>query len=121
VVDKLESEADMVSRMVTGEMESDRAMAMRPLTSVAHVGIFLRRRPGEGIRDCINRRLGEAGLEIHIGWIVLGLCGIVATVAGVAGAEAGAIPPAVFAAALCLSFATGVEIGILAGILWDCR
>ncbi len=126
----LEGEADRMSENVNSLHGNDvagiepRHLSQGHTVSLTHTHpgvLFGARRRGESYRDCINRRLGEMGLEIHIGWIVIGLCGVVAAIAGAVGAEAGVIPPAVLAAAGCLALATGVEIGILAGILWDCR
>jgi hypothetical protein len=127
-ISRLENEAEQFSQQVSLSHQTQAHSAeQRPFNrqhvslSTTHPGVLLGRRPGESYRDCINRQLGEMGLEIDIGWIAIGACGVVATIAGAAGAEAGVIPPAVFAAALCMSFATGVEVGILASILWDCR
>lgn len=141
--DRLDNEADQIAHVIIEQPENqpvssslsvesqersasmDRGISFKHLSPLTtHPGVLFHdtgRRRGEDLADCINRHLGEHGIITHIGWIVIGLCGIVAALAGVVGAEAGVIPPAVGAAALCMAAATGVEIGVLAHCIWDCR
>lgn len=118
----LDHEADSLAlQAVSGPVG---AAAIRQPVSSTHRGILFHvtgRQTGENLADCINRHLGQHGILTHVGWILITICGIVATIAGAAGAEAGVIPPAVAAGALCMAAATGIEVGVLAHCIWDCR
>jgi Domain of unknown function (DUF4157) len=74
----------------------------------------------KSLKDCVNAGLSAMGVEVYITDTAIAACGLISVIAGIAGAEAGVVPPALVAAAYCLSFFTGVRIGIMLGVLTSC-
>jgi len=128
----LESSADTIAQQVvdssnTGHslVNNNRASRNRVALTGAPLGILLKRRPGQGILDCINECTSNAGFPATMGGILAGVCGVIAVLVAAAAtpesAGSATIPAGVAAAAFCAGFALGVPTGIMAACMWECR
>lgn len=128
----LETEADSIAQHVVDASNTNHSLLNnnKPARSQvtlagAPLGFLLKRKPGQGFRDCINECLSAAGIAATIGAITIALCGIVAVLVAAAAtpetAGAGTLPAGILTAAFCAGLALGVPTGIMGRCLWNCR
>lgn len=131
----LEGEADATAQRVSNEpagtfTASHSAQPARPRAALpsATLGFLLRgkwRKPGQGFLNCLNECLSNQGFAATVGYLIVGVCGVIAAlVAAAATPETGGaatVPVAILVAAACAGGALGVPTGLMAGCMWECR